>query len=68
MPSLPTAFEVCDNGGRRRRRDRRVLVAATVAKERRTCWERRSGYDRRLQRYADPQDNHLSATSTVAGG
>ena len=45
----PTA-ELIDNGGRRRIRDRRFLVSAAPGKERRTKWERRSGYDRRLNR------------------
>ncbi len=45
-----TAVDVADNGGRRRVRDRRFLVSVPYTPERRTNWERRSGYDRRLRR------------------
>ncbi|MGD8702691.1 MAG: hypothetical protein PVG51_11930 [Desulfosarcina sp.] len=41
---------IADNGGRRRRRDRRFLVSMPRTRERRTNWDRRSGYDRRLKR------------------
>ena len=50
MENKLTAVEVADNGGRRRIRDRRFLVSAPCTRERRTNWERRSGFDRRLRR------------------
>ena len=53
MQKNPTALDVADNGGRRRVRDRRFLVSAPCAHERRTNWERRSRYDRRLRQIAD---------------
>lgn len=49
MQNKGTTVEVTDNGGRRRIRDRRFLVSSPCARERRTLWERRSGYDRRLR-------------------
>ena len=62
MESIPTAIDTTDNGGRRRIRDRRFLVSAPVDRERRTYWERRSGYDRRMRRVpAASSDRRLSA-------
>ena len=50
MEKKMTAIDTADNGGRRRVRDRRFLVTVPFTPERRTHWERRSGYDRRLKR------------------
>jgi hypothetical protein len=50
MEKILTAIDMTDNGGRRRIRDRRFLVSVPCEGERRTNWERRSGYDRRLRR------------------
>lgn len=50
MEEILKAIDVADNGGRRRVRDRRFLVSVPCAQERRTNWDRRSGYDRRLKR------------------
>ena len=52
--------EVRDNGGRRRIRDRRFLVSSPIVRERRTNWERRSGYDRRLRRMVGYPDKRRS--------
>lgn len=57
MEEKLTAVEVADNGGRRRIRDRRFLVSAPCAIERRTNWERRSGFDRRLRRIVGYPDD-----------
>ena len=53
MEKTITAIDVTDNGGRRRVRDRRFLVSVPFPQDRRTNWERRSGYDRRLRRIVD---------------
>ncbi|HSO20125.1 MAG TPA: hypothetical protein VLT88_11730, partial [Desulfosarcina sp.] len=45
----PPIEKLADNGGRRCIRDRRFLVSTPRENERRTNWERRSGYDRRLK-------------------
>jgi hypothetical protein len=50
MEKILTAIDITDNGGRRRVRDRRFLVSVPFAREHRTNWDRRSGYDRRLRR------------------
>ncbi len=50
MQEDPMDTAAADNGGRRRIRDRRFLVSMPSRRERRTNWERRSGYDRRLRR------------------
>jgi hypothetical protein len=50
MENNPTAIDLTDNGGRRRIRDRRFLVSGPFENDRRTNWDRRSGYDRRLRR------------------
>jgi hypothetical protein len=50
MEKKLTAIDTADNGGRRRVRDRRFLVTVPFTPERRTHWERRSGYDRRFKR------------------
>lgn len=49
METVVHETDVADNGGRRRIRDRRILLSVPDGKERRTHWERRSGYDRRLR-------------------
>jgi hypothetical protein len=54
-------MEVTDNGGRRRIRDRRFLVSSPIVRERRTNWERRSGFDRRLRRMVGDPDKRRSA-------
>lgn len=56
MDKILMAIEVADNGGRRRIRDRRFLVSVPFPKDRRTNWERRSGYDRRLRRILDDSE------------
>jgi len=53
MAKHPTMNASADNGGRRRIRDRRFLVSVSRKQDRRTNWERRSGYDRRLRRTTD---------------
>ena len=57
MPDSISNFDIADNGGRRRVRDRRFLVSVPWKRERRTNWERRSGFDRRLKRVGglDPE-------------
>jgi hypothetical protein len=53
MQKNETAVEVADNGGRRRVKNRRFLVSIPCSLERRTNWDRRSGYDPRLKRISD---------------
>ena len=53
MAEHPPIVAFPDNGGRRRIRDRRFLVSVDRKPDRRTNWERRSGYDRRIRRTAD---------------
>ena len=53
MEKRSTAIEVSDNGGRRRVKDRRFMVSIPYSLERRTNWDRRNGYDRRLRRISD---------------
>ncbi len=53
MEKNATTVEVADNGGRRVDKDRRFLVSIPCSLERRTNWDRRSGYDRRLGRISD---------------
>ena len=62
MASSTPGIAAIDNGGRRRIRDRRFLVSAVPAyRERRTNWERRSGYDRRLRHVMTyPDDRRLA--------
>ena len=60
MQTTSTPLMVWDNGGRRRLRDRRFFVSAATARERRTHWERRSGYDRRLQRIVEHPHGRLT--------
>ncbi|MCB2146150.1 MAG: hypothetical protein KQI81_06715 [Deltaproteobacteria bacterium] len=60
MEKKITAVEVADNGGRRRIADRRFLVTVPCDRERRTNWDRRSGYDRRLRRIPEyPEDRRV---------
>jgi hypothetical protein len=63
-PGTTALVITTDNGGRRRLRDRRFLLSVPFSGERRTRWERRSGYDRRLRRvfgYADEQPRDQDA-------
>ena len=53
MAEHPPIVTFPDNGGRRRIRDRRFLVSVDRKPDRRTNWERRSGYDRRTRRITD---------------
>ncbi|MBC2713455.1 MAG: hypothetical protein HGJ94_21380 [Desulfosarcina sp.] len=66
MGKAQTAIDVADNGGRRRVRDRRFLVSAPCDRERRTNWERRSGYDRRLKRILGYQENRRMAKEKLS--
>jgi hypothetical protein len=54
-------IDIRDNGGRRRIKDRRFLVTVPYENERRTNWERRSGYDRRLRRILGSVEDRRSA-------
>ena len=49
MNEHPPPEDLADNGGRRRIRDRRFLISVPAVNDRRTNWERRSGFDRRLR-------------------
>jgi hypothetical protein len=62
-----TAIDTADNGGRRRVRDRRFLVTVPFTPERRTHWERRSGYDRRLKRIVGRPEDRRSDGKTPYG-
>jgi hypothetical protein len=61
MGKILTAVEVADNGGRRRIIDRRFMVSVPYDQERRTNWERRNGYDRRLRRILGLPDDRRVA-------
>jgi hypothetical protein len=68
MEETRTVIDMMDNGGRRRVRDRRFLVSAPRGRERRTHWERRSGYDRRLRRITEhPADRRFAEIKQPAG-
>jgi hypothetical protein len=67
MEQPMTAVLAADNGGRRRLRDRRFLVTAPFYGERRTRWERRSGYDRRLRRVLGDPDERRAACDMSFG-
>lgn len=61
MEKILTVIDVADNGGRRQLRDRRFLVSVPYTRERRTNWDRRSGYDRRLRRILEyPEDRRVA--------
>jgi hypothetical protein len=62
MAFFSSGIDATDNGGRRRVRDRRFLVSAVpLYRERRTNWERRSGFDRRLRHLsAYPEDRRMA--------
>lgn len=62
MATVSSDIDTTDNGGRRRVRDRRFLVSSVPAyRERRTNWERRSGFDRRLRHVLDyPEERRMS--------
>jgi len=66
MAEYPTLVDMLpDNGGRRRIRDRRFLVSVPRAGERRTNWERRSGYDRRFRRIDEITNDRRDKQETV---
>ena len=65
MEKIMTAIDLRDNGGRRMIRDRRYLVSAPRGEERRTNWERRSGYDRRLRRIQKLSGEHGGLENTL---
>lgn len=53
-------IDITDNGGRRRVRDRRFLVSVPFKRDRRTYWERRNGFDRRLRLISGyPEDRRI---------
>jgi hypothetical protein len=64
MEKSVMAVDVADNGGRRRVMDRRFMVSVPCDRERRTNWDRRSGYDRRFRRILGyPDDRRAVETS-----
>jgi hypothetical protein len=63
MEKILTAIDITDNGGRRRVRDRRFLVSVPFAREHRTNWDRRSGYDRRILSY--PENRRIAEASLL---
>ena len=67
MEKILTAIDVADNGGRRQIRDRRFLVSVPCAQERRTNWDRRSGYDRRLRRILGHPEDRRAAEEKLSG-
>lgn len=67
MDKKPTAVDIADNGGRRRVRDRRFLVTVPFAREKRTNWERRSGYDRRLRRILERPEERRNQEKEPSG-
>lgn len=66
-PTTLLTVDATDNGGRRRAQDRRFLVSAPCAHERRANWERRSGYDRRFRRIQEPPKERRVSDSHRAG-
>ena len=67
MAENPTIIHIPDNGGRRRIRDRRFLISVSREQDRRTNWERRSGYDRRLRRITGIVDDRRQADEDYDG-
>lgn len=67
MGTIQTAIDNADNGGRRRIRDRRFLVSVPWLRDRRTNWDRRSGYDRRLKRIVSDQEDRRILKDRQAG-
>lgn len=67
MEKILNSIEVADNGGRRRVRDRRFLVTVPCDRERRTNWDRRSGYDRRLRRIFGHTEARRVAEEKLSG-
>ncbi len=61
------AADIADNGGRRQMRDRRFLVSVPFTREKRTNWERRSGYDRRLRRVLGRPEDRRVAEKKLSG-
>lgn len=69
MERILTAIDLTDNGGRRRIRERRFLVSVPFKNERRTNWERRSGYDRRLRRVlGSAEDRRIGKKRPLGSG
>lgn len=67
MEKSISAVEVADNGGRRRLKDRRFLVSKPYGRERRTNWDRRSGYDRRIRRIMGYPEDRRIAEEEISG-
>ncbi len=67
MEKILASIDITDNGGRRRVRDRRFLVSAPFNRERRTNWDRRSGYDRRLRRIVCFSEDRRHAEKKISG-
>ena len=67
MENKKTAIDWHDNGGRRQIKERRILVSAPYENERRTHWERRSGYDRRLRRVLGSTEDRRTSEKRPAG-
>jgi hypothetical protein len=67
MEKILTASDLADNGGRRRIKDRRFLVSVPYENERRTNWERRSGFDRRLRRVLGRSEDRRLLEKRFAG-
>ena len=67
MEKSVMAVEVADNGGRRRVMDRRFMVSVPCDRERRTNWDRRSGYDRRIRRILGYPDDRRVVEASISG-
>lgn len=67
MEKSVMAVEVADNGGRRRVMDRRFMVSVPCDRERRTNWDRRSGYDRRIRRILGYPDDRRVVEVSLSG-
>lgn len=66
MATFIAGIDAADNGGRRRISDRRFMISAVPAyRERRTHWERRSGYDRRLRHLVEYSADRRMAAPPV---
>ncbi len=66
-PTSLLTVDATDNGGRRRTQDRRFLVSAPCARERRANWERRSGYDRRFRRIQEVEGQKMNVQRPMKG-
>jgi hypothetical protein len=67
MEKSVMAVEVADNGGRRRVMDRRFMVSVPCDRKRRTNWDRRSGYDRRIRRILGYPDDRRVVEASLSG-